>query len=120
MRALLIDDEAKAKVKKVVDYAHAHPYYLPAAGIVPGDNSSYVAHLGTFRCVFTFTHIKGEVWRHLSISVPSHSYPNPFAAYTIAELFGFTGWDGKSSTPPTNWQIAVNKDEHCIVLAQPR
>jgi hypothetical protein len=133
MRALLIDDNAKAAVKKVVDYAAAHPYYLPAAGIVPGDDPRYVAHLDTYRfvrggcvvqnvqrlcCVFTFTHVKREVWRHLTISVPSQNYPNPFAAYTVAELFGFTGWDGKSYDPPNGWQVAVNKDEHCIVLAQ--
>lgn len=118
MRALLIDEHAKAAVKKVLDYAAAHPYYLPAAGIVPGDDPRYVAHLSSYHCVFTFTNVHGEVWRHLTISVPSENYPNPIAAYTIAELFGFTGWDQKSADPPTGWQIAVNKDEHCIVLAQ--
>ena len=118
MRVLLIDDQVKAGVKKVVDYAQSHPFYLPAGGPVPGDNPNYVAHLMTYRCVFTFTQVKAQTWRHLSISVSSADYPNPFAAYTIAELFGFTGWDGKSQTPPRSWEIAVNKDEHCIVLAQ--
>lgn len=118
MRALLIDDQVKAVVNKVVDYAQSHPFYLPAGGQLPGDNPNYVAHLMTYRCVFTFTRVKGETWRHLSISVPSENYPNPYAAYTIAELFGFTGWDGKSQIPPRDWQMDINKDEHCIVLAQ--
>jgi hypothetical protein len=118
MRPLLIDDEARAKAKKVVDYAKLHPYYLPAAGQVPGGNPNFVAKLNTYRCVFTFTHSRGEVWRHLSISVPGENYPNPFAAWTIAELFGFTGWDGSSIGAPFGWIFNVNPKEHCIVIAQ--
>jgi hypothetical protein len=59
------------------------------------------------------------VWRHLSISVPGKNYPNPFAAFTIAALFGFTGWDEKTiEPPPEGWEIHVQLHEHCIVMAQ--
>jgi len=116
MRALLIDDAAKASVKRVVDYAEAHPHILPTDGIVPGDDPHYVAHLSTYRCVFTFTRY---VWRCLSISVPT-DYPHPIAAYTIAELFGFTGWDGKSEIPPDGWHFFVDKSKHFVALVQLR
>jgi hypothetical protein len=52
------------------------------------------------------------------MSVPSKDYPNPFAVWLVCELFGFTGWDGKSELPPSDWQAMVNKEEHCIVVAQ--
>jgi hypothetical protein len=124
MRALVIDEEAKAKAARVVAYARAHPYDpnrgTDSAVAIPGENPQHVVELNSFRCVFTHTysHDPAAWFRHLTISVPSKDYPNPFAAYTIAELFEFTGWDGHSAEPPTGWSIAVNKDEHCIVLAQ--
>lgn len=87
---------------------------------VPGDDFRFVANLNSYRCVFTITETPdGSAMRHLSISVPSEDYPNPFAAYTIAELFGFAGWDGKTQDLPESWIARVNKEEHCIVLAQP-
>lgn len=119
MRPLFIDDEAKQKVARVVEYAKAHPYYTPAEGTIPGDNPNYAAQLDTYRCVFTFTHSKGKVFRHLSISVPSENYPHPLAVWTIAELFGFTGWDGKTvDRVPSDWLAGMNKDEHCITIMQ--
>lgn len=124
MRALVIDDTAKAKVAKVLTYAEEprHHYFVGAGAktwqIPPGDNPQHVAHLDSFRCVFSITKADGETWRHLSISVPSEKYPNPFAAYTIAEMFGFTGWDGKSIDFPAGWIGKVSEEEHCIVLGQ--
>jgi hypothetical protein len=124
MRALVIDDVAKAKVAKVLAYAEEprHFYVVGPGGKswqkTPGDNPQHVAHLDTFRCVFSITKSDGKTWRHLSISVPSEKYPNPFAAYTIAEMFGFTGWDGKSQVIPAEWLAKISEEEHCIVIAQ--
>lgn len=121
MRALVIDGYAKAQVKRVLDHAlDPKHYYMPHRDArVPGDDSRFVCHLNTYRAVFTITVDRGgNLWRHLSISVPSKDYPNPFAAYTIAEMFGFTGWDGKSANPPDGWVIRVDEGDHCIALGQ--
>ena len=123
MRALVIDDEAKAKVARVVEYAAAHPFN-PNRGddtaiAIPGRNPQHVIELSSYRCVFTNSYFqKHGLFRHLSISVPSADYPNPYATWSIAELFGFTGWDGHSAMPPGDWVFHINKDEHCITVAQ--
>ena len=118
MRALLIDDEARRKVGAVVSYAMDHPYHPGHS--VPGDNPNYVAQLNEYKAVFTFTHIGGRVLRHLSISVPKEgNYPNPIAAFMIAELFGFTNYDqGHPDVPGVDWAINVNKKENCVIIAQ--
>jgi hypothetical protein len=122
VRALVIDDEAKQKVQRVRNWAEqpAH-YYRPRKDArVPGDDYRFVVHLNSYRCVFTISEDgEGKLWRHLSMSVPSSDYPNPFAVYSVAELFGFTGWNGKSLEPPGGWVMRVDKDDHCIALGQP-
>jgi hypothetical protein len=121
MRPLLIDDAAKAEVKRVRDHAEAlaNLYRPGITQKVPGDDPSFCAHLHHgFRCVFTITEMQGIRYRHLTISVTGEKYPNPIAAYTIAELFGFEGWDGRSEEPPPHWQGGVNQREHCVVLAE--
>jgi len=120
MRRLTIDDAAKAKAARIVSYAMDHPYYSGRAGQpVPGDNPNYTAKFDSYRAVFTFTHHGGEVYRHLSLSVPSSRYPHLAAAFTIATMFGFTGWDARTiDRPPEGWDIAVNEVDHCIVLVQ--
>ena len=118
-RPLIIDDAAKAKVAKVVAYAMDHPYR--PGDPTPGDNPNFVVMLDTYRCVFTFTRMADEkVYRHLSISVPSAKYPHPIAAFTIADLFGFTGYDLQAAPmrPGDGWIMQVNENEHCIALAQ--
>lgn len=117
MRPLIIDDNARAAIARVVSYAMNHPYSIGQP--VPGDNPNFVAHLSTYRCVFTFTCMHDKTYRHLSISVPSERFPNPAAAFMIASEFGFTGWDEKSiDTMPEDWFGQVNEKEHCIVLGQ--
>jgi hypothetical protein len=124
MRMLSLNEDNVQKVLKVKEYADdpRHYYFVDKGGKTfqkpPGDNPAHVAQLDTFRCVFSITKADGTTWRHLSISVPSTGYPNPFAAFTIAQMFGFTGWDGKNSEFPDGWLGKVNKEEHCIVLAQ--
>jgi len=120
MRPLLIDDEARARVREVLSFASKNWYRLGRSEIVPGDDPRHTVLLNTYRCVFSYTlDPHDNLWRHLSISVPSKDLPNPFAFYSIAELFDFTGWDGKSiEPPPEGWILGVNKQEHCITAVQ--
>lgn len=118
MRPLLIDDAAKAKAASVVAYAKDHPY--SPGQPTPGDNPHFVAKLDTYRAVFTFTKSDGGLWRHLSVSVPSATkYPNVAAVFSIAALFGFTGWDERTiNQAPTGWHIDISHRDHCIVVVQ--
>jgi hypothetical protein len=115
----MIDDEAKAQVARVVAYAMEH-IYTPGKDPVPGDNPNFVANLDTFTCVFTFTRIEGGIYRHLTISVPvAGKFPNPVAAFMIAEMFGFTGYDENDPfTPGDGWMCDTKKDENCVMIAQ--
>jgi hypothetical protein len=122
MRPLVIDERAKEQAKNILEYADAH-WYRPWEEGPPGDNPNHVLKLFSgYRVVFSFTMAPKthEVWRQLSISLTdSNRYPNPFAAYTIAQdLFGFTGWDGINEAMPAGWQMAMNRDEHTVVLVQ--
>jgi hypothetical protein len=124
MRALIIDDHARAEIKRVIKYAKAHHYRK--GDPVPGENENFVTKLGTYRCVFTFTVGEDDktgpaLFRHLSISIPVEGqYPHPAAAFTIATLFGFTGWDGKTTDEiPHNWAGGADEEEGCVVLIQP-
>jgi hypothetical protein len=121
VRALLIDDAAKEAVNRVLKYALIREHwYEPGYSLwIPGEDRHYVVNLSTYRCVFSITK-KVIVFRHLGISVPSNDYPNAVAAFAIAELFGFTGWDQKQPMAlPKSWMVKVNRVEHCIELAQP-
>src|ERR1700722_2197173 len=126
MRALVIDAGTHTEVRRVLDFAEKpENYYVIGPGGFsfqrpPGDDPRHVARIPVgFRAVFSITHSPdGILYRHLSISVTGNKLPNPFAAYTIAELFGFRGRDGRSAVPPAAWGLSVNKEEHCIVLAQ--
>lgn len=119
MRPLIIDGKARAKVAKVLAHAEKHHYYPEKLPLPPGNDPNFVTHLSTYRCVFSFTHIKGHIYRHLSISVPSKKFPNPAAAFAIADLFGFTGYDEKHlDVPGLDWMIQINDSDHCVVIAQ--
>jgi hypothetical protein len=114
MRALIIDEEARAKVAAVEAFADCNWYRPGMSETVPGDDPRHTITLGTYRCVFSYTLMpNGGLFRHLSVSVPSEKFP-----HQIADLFGFTGWDGHSSEPPASWMLGVNQEDHCIVLAQ--
>ncbi len=118
LRPLVLDDAAKAEVARVKAHAEAN-HYRPG-GSTPGDDPRFVAKLGTYRAVFTYTHDSSDdVYRHLSVSVPSHKYPNPAAVYAIADLFGFTGYDSDKPERPGPWMMDVNRSEHCVVVVEP-
>jgi hypothetical protein len=114
MRVLAINEETRAKVRAVLEFA-AHNFHRPGK-----NDARYAVMLDTFRCVFSYTQVgaPGTLYRHLSVSIPSERYPSPFAFYTIAELFGFTGWDGQSERPPKDWMLRVDEDDHCLIAAQ--
>lgn len=118
VRALIIDDDARASAARVLSHAEKH-HYSPGQK-PPGDDDRFVARLGTYRAVFSFTHADGTLWRHLSVSVPAKGkLPNPVAVFTIAKLFGFTGYDEAAPFKPApDWGVNVNDDEHCVVVAQ--
>ena len=118
MRPLIIDDAAKAKATSVLKYAAAHPY-RPQSDPAPGYDPNFRAEFNTYSAVFSFTHIDGDVFRHLTVSVPGPKFPNPAAVFTIAGLFGFTGWDERTiNRVPDGWLMDVSDREGCVVLAQ--
>ena len=127
MRLLTIDDEARAEIARVVDYAsQPEHFYTPLARTgsalaIPGNNQNHVATLDVYRCIFSISEAPGRQYRHLSISVPgkgdfslaSKDYPDPAVVTEIAHLFGFTGtlddWlSGREWT----------EEQHAIVIAQ--
>ena len=115
----MIDDRVKARVRAILAYAAKNWYRPGLSETIPGDDPRYVATLDTYRVVFSYTEMETkELLRHLSISVPSKDYPNPFVVWTFADLFGFTGWDGQSTQPPETWMWTLDKAGHCIIVAQ--
>ena len=118
LRPLILDDTAKHKAADIMAYGQDHPYVMGRDKWVPGDDHRYVGHFNTFRAVFTFTRRGDDTFRHLTVSVPGRGFPNPIACWSLAELFGFTGWDGKSAKTPDDWQFGLKDQEHCIVVVQ--
>jgi hypothetical protein len=118
IRALVIDDAAKAKAARVLAHAEGHHYFPERTMLLPGDDERFVARFNDYRAVFSYTHSDGAVWRHLSISVPARGkYPHMGAAFVIANLFGFTGWDRRTvDALPEGWLANVNEDDNCIIL----
>jgi hypothetical protein len=120
MRALIIDDDVRARAAEVVAHAEANPFRPPYA-TAPGDDPKLTLQIGTYRCVFSRT-IMGDVeFRHLSVSVPGGLYPGPEAVFLIAaDLFGFTGWDWDLSKVPDDWACRPKQEPvMCVEIAQP-
>lgn len=124
LRPLVVGPEEKRRVAHLVAFAsdRAHWYWIGKSDWTPGDLPEYALDLWTYRCVFTWLVNMGIVLRHLSISVPAKGkFPRPFAVFTIAELFGFTGWDGRTEELPEGWAAHVDQDAPIpnVVVAQP-
>jgi hypothetical protein len=124
MRVLIIDDHAREEVKRVRDFAEKFEnyYIIGPDGFSfqrpPGDDPRHVARLDTYRCAFSITRANGKFWRHLSVSVPGGKYPNVFATFTIAQMFGFTGWDERSENLPQGWRGTNEQPVKAIVISQ--
>lgn len=116
MRILIIDDYAKSTAAKVVEFAsRPENLYRPgSAAKIPGDTKEHILQLGDYRIVFSLTKdpVSSEVYRHISMSVPTQgSFPHPAAITEILNLFGFIGG-------LENCQVNVSQVENCIVVAQ--
>lgn len=119
MRALMIDDDVRARAAEVVAHAEANPYRPPYA-TAPGDDPKLTLQIDTYRCVFSRT-VMGDVeFRHLSVSVPGGLYPWPGAVFLIAaDLFGFTGWDKDGRHVPDDWAFQPKQEPvRCVEIAQ--
>lgn len=123
MRLLVIEPETRRQAAHLMDFASKNIYRPEAAAKVPGDDERFVLKIKMgYRCVFTYTAVKGKLYRHLSISVNGPNYPHPGAVGKIAELFEFTGAGvsaeiSSGQFPPT-WILHMNTQEHCIVVAE--
>jgi len=120
IRILNVNDEAREKVARIVEYASKpENLYVPSfpvhKGPTPGDNPNHTTWLNDFRCVFSFTRTPSGAYRHLSISVDhgkTTALPNPMMAQEIALLFGFTG-------ELKDWAVGRHsRPMNCLILAQ--
>lgn len=100
MRALIIDDEARIEINKVIAYAQDHKIDFPSMEKMMsgeadpvGDNAFYACYLNEgYRVVFSFEEQPCGWCRHLSVSVDTmHKLPNVPAVELIMKEFGFTG-----------------------------
>jgi len=123
MRALVINKEVEAGAKRVIDFARGNVYHPHQSENIPGHDPRFVLQVPNgYRCVFSFTQAPdGSLWRHLTVSVDGKGYPHPAAAFMLASVFGFTGYDvaRPGKPPPQDWIFSANEGEHCVVVAQP-
>jgi hypothetical protein len=98
MNALLIDNEVKADLNRLVEYAETHPFSIDDLldiqnGVLPppGDNPERVCLIPfDYRIVYSIEQqLKGDV-RHLSMSVSGENkLPSIQAVETIMGFVGF-------------------------------
>jgi hypothetical protein len=122
MRPLVIDEQLRAEVATIVSYANAHHYIIGESPQPPGDDPMHVITTTFgYRCVFSFTRVaNGQLYRDLSISVLTKGkWPHPYAVLMLADLFGFTGWDQKTMTPPKAWLVAKDIHFDAVRIVQP-
>lgn len=95
MSVLIINDEAKKEIAKVIQYAQKNPVTktMIEKGFTVGDNAQYVCYLQTkYRCAFSFELQPCGWCRHLSVSVDNPGkLPAIPAVELIMEEFGFEG-----------------------------
>jgi hypothetical protein len=121
MRPLMLDNEAKKRIAEVVKFAKSDIYRPGLSETIPGDDARHVVEIfNGFRAVFSFTEDpEGGLYRHLTISVDGPTYPNPIAAFLIADAFGFTDWKiGMGERMPPDWMGDANQEDRCITLLQ--
>lgn len=102
MRPLIIDDEMKARIQRLIDAAQANRIDLPtlkkiAAGELPppGDIPAHICFLPFgWKIVFTIEQQPNGWFLHMSVSVDSKDkVPNPIAVQEIATILGFPSLD---------------------------
>ena len=116
MRVLIIDSYATEAAAKIVEFSsRPENLYRPGATAkIPGDMKEHYLVLGDYKIVFSLTRDPrtGEIYRHLSMSVPTRgAFPHTIAVTEVLDLFGFIGG-------LENCQASVSQVEGCIVVAQ--
>ena len=131
MRALLIDDEARSSIKRVVDYAENHPFSISALKKImngesnpPGNDPNYICKIQLgFKCVFTIDMASSKesddtIWvRHLSVSVESsdpEEYPPIQAVSYLMSEFGFK----EELKPDSNIEVYFEKEVSAVNILE--
>jgi hypothetical protein len=120
VRPFIVDDALKTRIAQIEAYAREHPY-IPGETIVPGDLPGHVFKTPFgYRAVFSYTRTPQGLYRDFSFGVDEPGkYPNEFVTFTLAQLFGFTGWDGKTiSPPPVGWVLAKDPRWDAVRVVQ--
>lgn len=99
MHVLVITEESKAKIKRVMDYADKHPYTMDMLFDIhnnvapsPGDIAEYRLVIPVdFTVVYTVELQKFTV-KHMSVSI-NGLLPPPEAAKMIMKEFGFPSFE---------------------------
>jgi hypothetical protein len=94
MSLLVLSGNGKELAHEIALFAAMpeHWYRLGESTWTPGERAGYVARIDAYQCCFSYTLANGNLHRHLSISVNrGKTLPHPFAFFTIASWFGFTG-----------------------------
>lgn len=120
MSLLVIGPEARWRIGNLRKFAEGREHWF-RPGVddwTPGDMPEYVATVSDYRVVFTWS-IGGSdvVYRHLSVSSPRPEthLPIPYTCWSLATLFGFTGFDPDNpgrdvEHVPDGWQARIDKD----------
>lgn len=133
MSSLVMDEDFRARCSALLEWAHMPENYYRAPDIgtppppdMPGLNPNHRMQNGRYRIVYSVTVCADRrLYRHLSVSVPGpRKLPHPVAVFTVAGMLGFTGGGegedghGVIEHPGDDWQVGVNEDEWCVVVAQ--
>lgn len=99
MRLLVINDEVRSTIKKLIEYAESHQYSLDdlldiknKQLSVAGDEPEFSCEIPDgFRVVYTIENQPMGKVRHISISISGEKgkLPNPAAVEMIISEFGF-------------------------------
>ena len=98
MRALVIGQEEKQAIARLVEYASQHVFSLDDIKEImrgeqeaAGNSPEFVVAIPRgFRCVFSYEYQPSGLCRHLSVSIPD-KYPHPEAVNLLMQEFGFEG-----------------------------
>lgn len=99
MRPLIIDENARAEIAKVLEFAELNRIYedemrarvaVPKGYSPPGDDSHHVCHIDVgFRCVLTVEEQPFGWCKHLSVSVDdTEKVPHPASIKILMQEFG--------------------------------
>lgn len=126
MRVLTMTEELVASCDQLRAFVRQPEnwYHVGMVDWVPGNRPEFVLELsGGFRVVLSVTVVPQapRPLLHMSMSVPGDRYPHPLAVWNMAHVLGFTGATMQDDLVigPGAWAIAVNEEDHCIVVQQP-